>query len=114
MEADDVYLDKSPLKVKCPKHLTIAEDRKAMMQRVHTRQQTINKRFKQLGILKQCYRHDPNKHHDIFAAIAVISQLAVQNENPLFDVEYSDQFNFLLLSRGSGFLFFVVHDVVQL
>jgi len=52
-----------------------------MMQRVCSRQETIKIWFKQWKILKQVYRHDIRVHRDVFAAIAVISQLAIQNGN---------------------------------
>ena len=94
LEADDGYVAEAPLKGNCPKCLTIPEDRKAMMQKGQAWQETINKRFKQWFILKQCFSHDLSKHHDVFAAIAVISQVAVENGEPLFDVEYSDPYNF--------------------
>jgi hypothetical protein len=31
-------------------------------------------------------------HHDFFAAIAVILQLAIQNGESLFSVEYNDEY----------------------
>ena len=38
------------------------------------------------------YRHDIRVHRDVFAAIAVISQLAIQNGEALFSVDYYDEF----------------------
>ncbi len=74
VEADDGYLGEAPLRVKCPACITVPAEKQQMMKRVRSRQETINKRFKQWQILKQVYRHDIRVHRDVFAAIAVISQ----------------------------------------
>ena len=63
-----------------------------MMSKVRNRKETINKRFKDWAILDQQFRHDLKLHRDIFAAIAVLSQIAIHyNGEELFLVEYSDQ-----------------------
>ena len=90
VKAGDGYVGEAPLKVKCAKCLTIPEDRKAMMQMVWAQKETINKRFKQWSILNQCFCQNLNKHHDVFAALAMISQIAVKNGENSFDVKYSD------------------------
>ena len=47
---------------------------------------------KDWAILDQQFRHDLKLHCDVFAAIAVLSQIAIQhNGEELFQVEYSDQ-----------------------
>jgi hypothetical protein len=61
-----------------------------MMAIARQRQETVNKRFKQWGILRQTYRHDLVDHRDVFGAIVVLTQLAIQNAEPLFPVEYND------------------------
>ena len=76
--------------MKCPACITVPVEKQQMMKRVRSRQGTINRRFKQWQILKQVYCHDIRVHRDVFAAIAVISQLAIQNGEPLFSVEYTD------------------------
>ena len=43
VEADDGYIGEAPLKVKCPACITITENKKAMMKRVQSCQETINK-----------------------------------------------------------------------
>ena len=59
---------------------------------VRRRHETINKRFKQFGVLKQVYRHDLRDHGDVFRSVAVITQLAIDNGEPLFAVEYEDPY----------------------
>ena len=50
-----------------------------MMSKVRNRQETINKLFKDWAILDQQFRHDLKLHCDVFAAIAVLSQIAIQH-----------------------------------
>ena len=90
VEADDGYEAEAPFKVKCPSSMTIAPERKAMMSRVGKRQETVNRRFKQWKILKSVFRHDLTMHCRVFSAIAVITQLAIENGEPLFQVDYDD------------------------
>ena len=61
-----------------------------MMKLVHLRKKTVKKECKHWGILKQVYCHDLRMHCDVFAAIEVISQLAIKNGEPLFEVEDND------------------------
>ena len=59
-----------------------------MAQRVRSRHETVNKRFKQWKCLKDVFQHNLAKHHDMFTAVAVVTQLAMENGEPLFNVEY--------------------------
>lgn len=52
--------------------------------------ETINRRFKQFGVLKKVYRHDIRDHGKMFRSVAVVIQLCIQNGEPLFDVDYTD------------------------
>ena len=90
VEADDGYSAEAPLRVKCQESIAEEVERQAMAQRVRARQETVNKRFKQWGILNQVFRHDLIHHRDVFAAICVITQLAIENGEALFEVHYDD------------------------
>ena len=90
VEADDGYIGEAPLRVKCPKSITEPEEKEKMAQRVRAHHETVNKRFKQWSILNQPFRHDLINHRNVFAAICVISQLAIENGEPLFEVHYDD------------------------
>ena len=90
VEADDGYVGEAPLRVKCPKSMTEPAEKEAMAKRVRSRHETVNKRFKQWGILRQVFRNDLIHHRDVFAAICVITQLAIENGEPLFEVHYDD------------------------
>lgn len=91
VEADDGYIGEAPTYVKCPKCFTNPRETLFMQQRVRNRQETVNKRFKNWGILKQVYRHDIPHHGDAFRAIVVITQLSITKGEPLFECGYSDQ-----------------------
>ena len=59
---------------------------------VHRRHETINKRFKQFGALKQVFRHDIGLHGKVFRSVAAITQLSIRNGEPLFSVDYKDPY----------------------
>lgn len=90
VEADDGYIGEAPKYVKCPKSFTGRPECAAMAQRARSRQETVNNRFKMWAILKGTFRHDIGKHGDAFRAIAVITQVEIENGQPLFPVHYDD------------------------
>lgn len=91
VEADDGYIGEAPARVKCPKSFTNVEATEAMQARVRNRQETVNARFKTWQILRQIYRHDIPKHGEIFAMIAIITQLSIMRGEYLFQVDYKDK-----------------------
>ena len=90
VEADDGYIGDAPYKVKCPASLTNPDETQTMQSIVRMRQETINTRLKQWEILKQVYRHDITKHGSVLRAVAVLVQVAIENGEPLFQVDYND------------------------
>lgn len=92
VEADDGYVGDAPGKVKCPNGLTNPKESQAMQQRVRSRQETVNKRIKQWEILNSPYRHEITQHGSVFRAVAVITQIAIKNGEPLFQVDYGDEY----------------------
>ena len=68
-----------------------------MHQRCRNRQETVNKRLKQFGVLKQRYMHDRRLHGDVFRACAVLTQLTIDDGDKLFTCGYNDHYNH---SRG--------------
>jgi hypothetical protein len=90
VEADDGYIGEHPRYVKCPRGFANSEETEFMQQRVRNRQETVNKRFKQWGLLKQVYRHEIGRHGEAFRAIAVLTQLAINNGEQLFACGYRD------------------------
>ena len=84
VEADDGYIGEHPKHVKFPKGFANKAETEFMQQRVRNRQETVNKRFKQFGILKQRYRHSIPCHGDVFRACAVLTQLAINEGDNLF------------------------------
>jgi hypothetical protein len=90
VEADDGYRRESPRYVKCPASIGSRKEMETASAFVRRRHETINKRFKQWGILKQVYRGDATKHGTTFRVCAIITQLAIQNGETLFQVYYED------------------------
>ena len=90
VEADDGYVGEAPLAVKCPRSFVNSQETEYMQARVRSRQETVNKRFKDWGALRQVYRHEIPDHGKIFNAVAVITQLAISNGEKLFECGYRD------------------------
>ena len=89
VEADDGYLGEAPRYIKCPMSVTNPVEMKEIQGRVRSRQETVNRRFKDWGILKQVFRHDMLDHAEVFRAVAVITQIAINSGEKLFSVDYN-------------------------
>mmetsp|Transcript_28962 Transcript_28962/g.42271 ORF Transcript_28962/g.42271 Transcript_28962/m.42271 type:complete len:217 (-) Transcript_28962:448-1098(-) len=83
-EADNGYVREAPRHCKTPNSFTNPEETEFMQQRVRNRQETINKRFKDWGILRQRYRHNSVDHGDAFRAVAMLTQLSINQGEKLF------------------------------
>jgi DDE superfamily endonuclease len=57
---------------------------------VRARHETVNKRFKQFEILKRVFRHDVQHHQPAFGACVVITQIAIERGEPLYQVDYDE------------------------
>jgi hypothetical protein len=90
VEADDGYLGEAPLHVKCRMSFTNPEITEAMQAIVRMRQESVNKRFKDWGVLRQRYRHNVAEHGDAFTSVAVLTQLSINSGERLFPVGYRD------------------------
>ena len=55
-----------------------------------SRHETVNSRLKRFGALKQVFRHGFDQHGSVFHAIATICQVEIEEESPLFAVDYDD------------------------
>ena len=86
VEADPGYRDK-PTKVCTPNDYVSLTDKKAK-QRARTWHETVNRRLKQFGCLKQMLWHDQSKHTVVFAAVAVRTQLSIESGEGLFQCPY--------------------------
>ena len=92
VEADDGYIGEAPRRVKCPQSMgrTAVEDYDKQQSISRRRHETVNKRFKQFGALKQIWRHRVANHGLAFRVAAITTQLSIQFGEPLFDVDYQD------------------------
>ena len=76
VEADDGYRGE-PDFVKCPALFINGFENIALQQRVRSRHETVNRRFKHWQILYQRYRHEEVDHGAVVGSIMVVSQLAI-------------------------------------
>ena len=103
VEADDGYIGEAPEHVKCPKSIGRHKSTKSMEALIRSRHETVNKRFKQWNILKSIYRGDLTQHGYAFRTCAIITQLAISNGEPLFQVDYEDpDFDNLYFEESDG------------
>ena len=79
-----------PDKIKCPGNDTNPAENRWMQGRVRARHKMLNGRLKNWGILSQVFRHHITMHGDVFRACAVVTQLTIQDSEPLFEVKYAD------------------------
>ena len=89
VEADDGYIGEAPRYVLCPKSIRCVKptkEEKKLSQRIRSRQETVNKRFKQFNCLKGTFRHSVEQHSIAFRAIAVITQISIQKGDALFKI----------------------------
>ena len=61
-----------------------------MQQRLRNRQETINIRFKNFGIHRQNFLHRIPSHGEVFSAVAVMTQLSINDGEQLFVCGYRD------------------------
>ena len=61
-----------------------------MQGRVRAHHEMLNGQLKNWGILSQVFCHHIMMHGDVFWACAVVTQLTVENGEPLFKVKYED------------------------
>ena len=90
VEADDGYVGEHPRYVKCPAGFANPRSTQFMQERVRSRQETVNKRFKHFEILKQIFRSNLELHGDAFRAVAVVTQITINQGEKLFACGYRD------------------------
>ena len=88
-EADDGYIGEATHKVMCPGSVSNLLENERMQACTCMRQETIHMCIKQWDICKQTYCHDITQHGYVFQAVAAIVQIAIENGEPLFEVECS-------------------------
>jgi hypothetical protein len=90
VEADKGYRGDASIKTYGPLYTDV--NYVAMKADVAARHETVNKRLKQYGCLTTRFRHDVAKHAACFRAVAVLTQLAIEYGEPLYQVAYSDNY----------------------
>ena len=89
VEADSGYSKFDPEYAKTPSNAHLRnEDSNELANTARARQETINKRLKQWGCLSQVYRHELEFHTELLRAVAVMTQLSIDNGEKLFELNY--------------------------
>ena len=90
VESDDGYIGDTLHHIECPMSCTNPVETIIMQGRVRSRQETVNRRFKCWGILKQIFRHDIPKHAEVMYAVTTITLISIENGEKIFQVDYHD------------------------
>ena len=90
VKINDWCRGESPGKVKCTASSTNPAENEAVQQCVCNRQETVNKCFEQSEIIATQYRHDVCDCAHVFCAIMVLTQVWMENGEPLIPVHYSN------------------------
>jgi hypothetical protein len=92
VESDDGLRGLAPKYAKCPSSMGNKVELEAMQSLIRSRHETINKRFKQWNILKQIFKGEITHHGEYVSMVAVITQVAIEHGEPLFQVNYQDPY----------------------
>jgi hypothetical protein len=91
IEADNGYVGHAG-KIKCPHNYCDPVENLGMQRAARAHHKMLNGRLKNWGILEKVYCHNITVHGTVFYACAVITHLAIANREPLFEVEYGDEY----------------------
>ena len=94
VKADNGYEGADPDFAKSKSGIFHPQSASSICNTVCARHKTVNKRFKQFGALSEVFRHDMTKHSTIFYAVALLTQLSIEDGEPLFQVEGYDDSDF--------------------
>ena len=90
VEADRGYQGE-PMKIKTPGPLhSRSKEEERSKDLVRARHETVNGRLKHFQILRALFRHDIRRHSSVFRAVAVITELNIEEGDGMFPVFYND------------------------
>ena len=79
VEADDEYIGDEFYHIKCPLSCINPVKIKNIQGRAKSLEKTVNRRFKDWGILKQVYCHEIPSHVEGMYTITINNQMAIDN-----------------------------------
>ena len=92
VEADDGYAGADPEFAKTRSGIFHPPAAADIRNTVRARHETVNKRLKQFAALSNVWRHHLSKHSTVFHAVTLVTQISIENGEPLFEIEgYNDQ-----------------------
>ena len=86
VETDKGYRGCARTTVNCPPYEI--PSRRKMCAQVRSRHETCNARFKSWNILVAAFRHGIYDHQLVFGAVVCMTQLSIENGEPLYQVGY--------------------------
>jgi hypothetical protein len=86
VEADDGYISADPQYIISRSGIFHPEGGQDTRNTLRARQETVNKQMKQFGALSGIFRHSLDKHSNVFDAVALVTQIAIESGEPLFEV----------------------------
>jgi hypothetical protein len=78
-------------KIKCPNNNFNPAENLGMQNAARSHHKTLNGCLKNWGILEKMCCHNITVHGKVFYTCAIITQLAITNKEPLFEVECGDE-----------------------
>jgi hypothetical protein len=90
VEVNEGYVG-HPDKIKCPLNVGNLADKWAMQGRVRAHHKTLNGWLQNWGILSQVCLHNIMRHGNVLRTCVVVTQLTIENGEPLFEVKYEDK-----------------------
>ena len=90
VEVNAGYIGEASYNIKCPMSVTNPREMIKIQGRLRRRQKTINRRFKDWGVLKEVCRHYAGDRGNILLAVVVLTQMAIDSGEKLFSCEYRD------------------------
>jgi len=91
VETDKGCRGEDPEHVKRPGLLPKDDPVEIVRESICGRHETANEKFKNFNVLMLPFRHDIDKHPTCFRAVAVLTQLAIKNGDPLFTVSCNNE-----------------------
>ena len=88
VEKDDGYIGENPQNIKCSMSVTNPREMMKIPCRLRSRQETVNRWFKELGFLKQVFRHYAGDRGNILHAVVVLTHMEIDRGEKLFICEY--------------------------
>ncbi len=87
LDGEQVVADGGYKDIACEKYPKDGEMWSGFHAMARARHLTVNRRFKQFSVIDERFRHELSLHSTCFHAVANLTQVMIQNGEPLFGVD---------------------------